>query len=260
MADSPATVEEKKDVVEGANAHSDVSVKPKTEPLWGKKEQELVYDPLLDNNPITIQVLGICSALAVTTLVWPSLVMSVAVVFVIAASSVITSLLRNAIPKPIRLIVQLVIIATLVSIVELTLKAVAFTAYQQLAVYIGLIITNCIVMGRLEAFSMANGPWKSFLDGLGNGLGYGAILVIVGVVREIFGKGTLFAGSPFGGLYLIGPGEDYLVNTVATEGFGTWFGWYANNNLMVLPAAAMFIIGVMIWIQRSVNPKLVDVS
>ena len=251
----PST-QDKKEMVASANAHSDVSTPAKTEPLFGKKERALVYDPLLDNNPITIQVLGICSALAVTTLVWPSLVMSIAVVFVIGAASLVTSLMRNIIPKPIRLIVQLVIIATLVTIVELTLKAVAFTAYQQLAVYIGLIITNCIVMGRLEAFAMANKPWRSFLDGIGNGLGYGAILVIVGVIREIFGKGTLFAGSPFGSVSIIGPSEEYLINTTTSS----LFGWYANNNLMVLPAAAMFIIGIMIWIQRSYNPKLVDIS
>ena len=254
------SVKEKKEIVESANAHSDVSVKPKTEPLWGKQEKALIADPLLDNNPITIQVLGICSALAVTSLIWPSIVISIAVVFVCGAASLATSLLRNSIPKAIRLIVQLVIIATLVTIVELTLKAVAFTAYQQLSVYIGLIITNCIVMGRLEAFAMANKPWRSFIDGIGNGLGYGAILILVAVVRELFGKGSLFAGSPFGGVFLIGPSEDYLINTTATEGFGTWFGWYANNNLMVLPAAAMFIIGIMIWIQRSYNPKLVDIS
>lgn len=242
------------------NETATVAVKPVQEPLFGKKERALVTDPLTDNNPITIQVLGICSALAVTTLVWPSIVISVAVIFVVAASSLVTSLMRNIIPKPIRLIVQLVIIATLVTIVELTLKAIAFTAYQQLSVYIGLIITNCIVMGRLEAFAMANKPWRSVLDGIGNGLGYGAILVIVGIIREIFGKGTLFAGSPFGSLAIIGPGEEYMINTVATAGFGSFFGWYSNNNLMVLPAAAMFIIGIMIWIQRSYNPKLVDIS
>ena len=237
-----------------------VPAKQSAEPLFGKKERALITDPLTDNNPITIQVLGICSALAVTTLVWPSIVISIAVVFVVAASSLVTSLMRNIIPKPIRLIVQLVIIATLVTIVELTLKAVAFTAYQQLSVYIGLIITNCIVMGRLEAFAMANKPWKSVLDGIGNGLGYGAILIIVGIIREIFGKGTLFAGSPFGSISIIGPGEEYLINTAATAGFGSLFSWYSNNNLMVLPAAAMFIIGIMIWIQRSYNPKLVDIS
>lgn len=242
-----------------APVKEDVKVKPKTEPLFGKKERQLLKDPLLDNNPITIQVLGICSALAVTTLVVPSVVMGVAVVFVCGFASLITSLLRDRIPKQIRLIVQLVVVAFLVTIVELTLKAAAFPVYKQLSVFIGLIITNCIVMGRLEAFAMANKPWRSFIDGIGNGFGYAAILILVALVRELFGKGTLFAGS---GLYMpfIGAGEDYWINTAATEGWETYFGWYANNNLMVLPAAAMFIIGVMIWIQRSYNPKLVDIS
>ncbi len=238
-----------------ARPSTGVVEKPKTEPLFGSKERVLISDPLLDNNPITIQVLGICSALAVTTLVWPSLVMSIAVVFVIAISNVTTSLLRHRIPKQIRLIVQLVIIATLVTVVELSLKAFSFTVYKQLSVFIGLIITNCIVMGRLEAFAMANKPWRSFLDGIGNGLGYGAILVLVAIVRELFGKGTLFAGSPIP-ISIIGPGSDFLLDTTSIS----WLGWYSNNNLMVLPAAAMFIIGIMIWVQRSYNPKLVDIS
>ncbi len=231
--------------------------KEKKEPIiqFGKKERQLITDPLNDNNPITVQVLGICSALAVTSLVYPSVVMAVAVVFVTGFASLFTSLLRNYIPKQVRMIVQLVIIAALVTVVELVLKAYNYPVYKQLSVYIGLIITNCIVMGRLEAFSMANKPWRSFLDGIGNGLGYGAILIIVGIIREIFGKGSLFAGSPIE-LKLIGPSADYFINTTTS----TLFGWYANNNLMVLPAAAMFIIGVLIWIQRSYNTKLVDVS
>lgn len=235
---------------------AETAVKEK-EPIFkfGKKERQLITDPLNDNNPITVQVLGVCSALAVTSLVYPSLVMAVAVVFVIAFSSLFTSLLRTYIPKQVRMIVQLVIIASLVTVVELTLKYLNYPVYKQLSVYIGLIITNCIVMGRLEAFSMANKPWRSFLDGIGNGLGYGIILVIVGVVREIFGKGSLFAGSPIE-MKLIGPNADYMINTA--ESF--LFGWYANNNLMVLPASAMFVIGIMIWIQRSYNAKLVDVS
>jgi len=224
------------------------------EPLFGKKERKLITDPLTDNNPITIQVLGICSALAVTSLVVPSLVMSIAVIFVTAFSSLFTSMLRNYIPKAVRMIVQLVIIATLVTIVELTLKYLNYPVYKSLSVYIGLIITNCIVMGRLEAFAMANKPWRSFLDGIGNGLGYGAILVLVAVFRELFGKGSLFAGSGIE-LLIIGPSSDYMINT--TTG---WMSWYSNNNLMVLPAAAMFLIGIFIWIQRSRNPKLVDIS
>jgi len=218
------------------------------EPLFGKKEQKLITDPLNDNNPLTVQVLGICSALAVTSLVYPSFVMAIAVIFVCAFSSLFTSLLRNRIPKSVRMIVQLVIIATLVTVVNLALQALNYPVYKQLSVYIGLIITNCIVMGRLEAFAMANKPWRSFLDGIGNGLGYGAILIIVGVIREIFGKGTLFAGSPIE-LKLIGS-ADSLINIPG----------YQNNNLMVLPAAAMFIIGILIWIQRSYNTKLVDIS
>ncbi|MCG8331829.1 MAG: NADH:ubiquinone reductase (Na(+)-transporting) subunit D [Chitinophagales bacterium] len=235
---------------------ADTAVKEK-EPMFpfGKKERQLLSDPLNDNNPITVQVLGICSALAVTSLVYPSLVMSVAVVFVTAFSSLFTSLLRNYIPKQVRMIVQLVIIATLVTVVELMLKYLNYPVYKQLSVYIGLIITNCIVMGRLEAFSMANKPWRSFLDGIGNGLGYGIILVMVGIIRELFGKGSLFAGSPIE-LKIIGPTAEYMINTTESA----MFGWYANNNLMVLPAAAMFIIGIMIWIQRSYNTKLVDVS
>ena len=222
---------------------------------FGKKERKLIVDPLDENNPITVQVLGICSALAVTSLVYPSFVISVAVVFVCAFSSLFTSLLRNKIPNQVRMIVQLVIIASLVTIVELSLKYFNYPVYKQLTVYIGLIITNCIVMGRLEAFAMANKPWQSFLDGIGNGLGYGLILIIVGVVREVFGKGSLFAGSPIE-MKLIGASPEYFINTLDS----TFFGWYSNNNLMVLPAAAMFIIGILIWIQRSRNPKLVDIS
>ncbi len=224
------------------------------EPLFGKKERQLIYDPLFDNNPITIQVLGICSALAVTSLVVPSFVMSIAVVFVCGFASLFTSLVRERIPTQVRMIVQLVIIASLVTIVELTLKYLNYPIYKQLSVYIGLIITNCIVMGRLEAFAMANKPWRSFIDGIGNGLGYGLILIAVAAVREIFGKGS------FAGIQLIGPSPDYFINTTAESGIGTWFSWYSNNNLMVLPAAAMFLIGIFIWIQRSRNPKLVDIS
>jgi Na+-transporting NADH:ubiquinone oxidoreductase subunit D len=222
---------------------------------FGKKERKLLTDPLNDNNPITVQVLGICSALAVTSLVYPSIVMSIAVVFVTAFANLFTSLLRNYIPKQVRMIVQLVIIATLVTVVELVLKYLNYPVYKQLSVYIGLIITNCIVMGRLEAFAMANTPWRSFLDGIGNGVGYGIILIMVGVFREIFGKGTLLAGSPLE-IKIIGPTTEFFINTQTNP----FFGWYTNNNLMVLPAAAMFLIGIFIWIQRSMNPKLVDVS
>jgi Na+-transporting NADH:ubiquinone oxidoreductase subunit D len=222
---------------------------------FGKKERKLITDPFNDNNPITVQVLGVCSALAVTSLVWPSIVMSVAVIFVLAFANLITSLLRKLIPNQVRMIVQLVIIAFLVTVVELFLKAYNFDVYKQLSVFIGLIITNCIVMGRLEAFAMAETPWKSFLDGLGNAFGYGIILIIVSFFREVFGKGTLLAGSPLE-MKLIGASPDFLINT--TDSF--WFGWYTNNNLMVLPAAAMFVIGVIIWVQRARNTKLIDIS
>jgi len=229
-------------------ATTDTKVAEK-KPLFGKKERTLLTDPLLDNNPITIQVLGVCSALAVTSLVYPSLVMSIAVVFVCAFSSLFTSLLRNAIPKA----------AMLVTLVNETLKAFSYPVYKQLSVYIGLIITNCIVMGRLEAFAMANDPWRSFLDGIGNGLGYGLILIAVAFFRELFGKGTLLAGSGIT-LNIIGAGDQFLINTASEGVMGFLFGWYANNNLMVMSVAAMFVIAVMIWIQRARNPKLVDIS
>lgn len=223
---------------------------------FGKKERALLTDPLNDNNPITVQVLGICSALAVTTLLFPSIIMAIAVIFVCAFSNLATSLLRKSIPKQVRMIVQLVIIATLVTVVELSLKALDYPTYKQLSVFIGLIITNCIVMGRLEAYAMANSPWKSFLDGIGNGVGYGVILIIVAFFREVLGKGTFLAGTPWEAK-LIGPTGEYFINTMAD---GSWFGWYQNNNLMVLPAAAMFLIAIMIWVHRSWNPKLVDIS
>lgn len=217
---------------------------------FGKAERKLLTDPLDSNNPITVQVLGICSALAVTTGMKNALVMAIAVIVVTALANWITSMLRNSIPKAVRMIVQLIIIATLVTIVELTLKAVAFDSYKQLSVFIGLIITNCIVMGRLEAFAMANTPYRSLLDGIGNGVGYGIILLMVAFVRELFGKGELF------GYKIIGNTAEYLVDTTTTWGMG----WYANNGLMVLFPSAMFVIGILIWIHRAWNPSLVDVS
>ena len=217
---------------------------------FGKAERKLLTDPLDSNNPVTVQVLGICSALAVTTGMKNALVMAIAVIFVTMFSNMITSALRNSIPKAVRMIVQLIIIATLVTIVELTLKAVAFDSYKQLSVFIGLIITNCIVMGRLEAFAMANGPYRSMLDGIGNGVGYGIILLMVAFVRELFGKGELF------GAKIIGNTPEYFLDTTTTWGLG----WYANNNLMVLFPSAMFVIGGIIWAHRAWNPSLVDVS
>ena len=231
---------------------ADVKVAEPKEAIFtfGKAERKLVTDPLNDNNPITVQVLGICSALAVTTLLNKAIVMAIAVVFVTAFSNLFTSLLRNGIPKQVRMIVQLVIIATLVTIVELTLKAVNYPIYKELSVFIGLIITNCIVMGRLEAFAMANNPYRSFLDGIGNGLGYGIILIIIAAIREFFGKGSLLDYK------IIGATPEYLLNTTEIS----WLSWYANNNLMVLFPSAMFVIGVIIWAHRAWNKKLVDIS
>ncbi len=218
--------------------------------MFGKKEKLLLTDPLNDNNPITVQILGICSALAVTTLVDKAFVMAIAVIFVTALSNFSVSFLRKGIPKQIRMIVQLVVIAFLVTLVELVLKAVNYPIWKELSVYIGLIITNCIVMGRLEAYAMANKPWRSFLDGVGNGMGYGIILIIVSVVRELFGKGSLV------GYKIIGPTSEYLIDTTHS----TFFSWYMPNNLMVVPAAALFVIGAIVWIQRARYKKLVDVS
>ena len=220
-----------------------------------KKERKLLFDPLNDNNPVTVQVLGICSALAVTSMLLPSIVMAIAVTFVIAFSNLTISLLRNYIPKQVRMIVQLVVIAFLVTIVELTLKAYSYPVYKQLSVFIGLIITNCIVMGRLEAFAMANKPWQSFLDGIGNGLGYGVILIIISFIRELFGRGTLLSGTPLE-MKIIGASSEFWIDTTTNP----YFGWYVNNNLMVLPAAALFIMGLIIWYQRSKTPKLIDIS
>lgn len=217
---------------------------------FGKAERKLITDPLNDNNPITVQVLGVCSALAVTTLMSKTMVMAIAVVAVTAMASFVTSLLRNYIPKQVRMIVQLVIVAFLVTVVELTLKAVNYPIYKDLSVFIGLIITNCIVMGRLEAFALNNTPYKSLLDGLGNGLGYGIIILIVAFIRELTGKGTIFDFK------IIGNTPEFLINTTES----TLFGWYSNNNLMVLAPSAMFVIAGVIYFHRAWNSKLVDVS
>lgn len=230
---------------------ADIAIAEKKKTIaFGKKERKLLTDPINDDNPITVQVLGICSALAVTTGMKNAAVMAVAVIFVCTFSNVITSMFRKSIPKQVRMIVQLVIIATLVTVVELTLKAYAFESYKQLSVFIGLIITNCIIMGRLEAFAMANRPYESALDGLGNGIGYGLILLIVAFFREFFGKGEIF------GAKIIGASAEYAINTTES----TLFGWYQGNNLMVLFPSAMFVIAVLIWAHRAWNTKLVDVS
>ncbi len=221
-------------------------VEKASEPLFSSKNRKLVVDPLDDNNPITVQVLGICSALAVTTQVEPALVMSLCVVAVMAVSNLTVSLIRNIMPGRIRMIIQLLVIATLVTVVDQLLKAFVYDLSKELSVFIGLIITNCIVMGRLEAFAMANKPWPSFLDGIGNGLGYGAILILVAAIRELFGFGTLL-------------GWKLLTPDTAIGGFLADIG-YVNNGIMTTSAAAMFIIGVLIWIQRGRNTKLVDIS
>ena len=213
------------------------------EPLFSKKNRALLTDPLDDDNPITVQVLGICSALAITVKLEPAVVMTVSVIFVMAAGNVIVSILRNVIPTRIRIIVQLLVVATLVALVDQFLKAYAYDVSKQLAIFIGLIITNCIIMGRFEAFALGNGVWKSFLDGVGNALGYGVILIIVGFFRELLGSGTLFGFKVLGdsvektGLYAIG---------------------YENNGFMVLPPMALIVVGIIIWVQRSRNSALIE--
>ncbi len=196
-----------------------------------EKAKDVVLNPLFNDNPIALQILGICSALAVTTNLQTSFVMSLAVIFVLCLSNTAVSLIRNIIPSNIRIIVQMTIIASLVIIVDNILKAYAFEASKQLSVFVALIITNCIVMGRAEAFAMKNGPKLSFLDGLGNALGYSLILLVVGFFRELFGVGTLFGVEIF---------------SVANEG-----GWYVPNGMMLLPPSAFFIIGFFIWLLRA---------
>jgi|TARA_B100001287_G_scaffold199021_1_gene168543 Na+-transporting NADH:ubiquinone oxidoreductase subunit D len=213
-------------------------INKKSEPLFSKKNRALLSDPLDDNNPITVQVLGICSALAITVQLKPALVMTLSVVFVMGASNVIISILRNLIPNRIRIIVQLVVIASLVALVEQVLKAFSYDVYKELSIFIGLIITNCIVMGRLEAFALGNGVWKSFLDGIGNAAGYGIILIIVAFFRELLGSGKLLG-------YQVIPDFIYAMG-------------YENNGLMLLSPMALITVGIMIWIQRSRNRKLIE--
>jgi Na+-transporting NADH:ubiquinone oxidoreductase subunit D len=195
--------------------------------------KEIFINPLNKDNPVTVQMLGICSALAVTSKLEPALVMAISVTVVVAFSNVIISLLRNTIPNRIRIIVQLVVVAALVTIVNEILKAFAYDVSKQLSVFIGLIITNCIVMGRLEAFALANKPWPSFLDGVGNGLGYGLILLIVGFFRELLGSGTLLG-------FKVIPDKLY-----------EW--GYENNGLMILPPMALILVACIIWVQKSRN-------
>ena len=233
---------------------SDIAVKvQEKEALFSKKNRRLITDPFSENNPITVQVLGVCSALAVTSKVDKAIVMSIAVIAVVALANLTISVLRKSIPPQIRMIVQLVVVATLVTLVREVLNAYSYSSYKDLSVYIGLIITNCIVMGRLEAFAMANKPWKSFLDGIGNGLGYAGILIIVATFREIFGSGT-FLGYPVMKWFFI-PINGVRSILGATDPIA-----YVNNGIMVMPAAAMFVIGILIWVQRSMNKNLVDIS
>ena len=206
--------------------------------LFSKQNKEVFTSPLNLNHPILVQVLGICSALAVTSQLKPAIVMGLAVTVITAFSNVIISIIRNTIPTRIRIVVQLVVVAALVTIVSQVLKAFAYDVSVQLSVYVGLIITNCILMGRLEAFAMINGPWESFLVGVGNGIRYACILVAVGAVRELLGNGTLL------GLRII-PECLYVENG----------GFYVNNGMMTMPAMALILVGCLIWLLRSFNKE-----
>ena len=199
--------------------------------LFSKQNKEAFIKPLNGDNPVLVQVLGICSALAVTSQLKPAIVMGLAVTIITAFSNVIISIIRNTIPQRIRIIVQLVVVAALVTIVSQVLKAFAYDVSVQLSVYVGLIITNCILMGRLEAFAMMNKPWPSFLDGVGNGLGYALILVIVGAVRELLGRGSLLG---------------FLLIPEGAYDFG-----YVNNGMMTMPAMALILVGCVIWVHRA---------
>ncbi len=204
--------------------------------LLSAKNKEILFNPLSNNNPVIVQMLGVCSALAVTVKLRPAFVMAISVIAVMAFSNVIISLLRKTIPNRIRIIIQLVVVAALVTIVNEVLKAFAYDVSKQLSVYVGLIITNCILMGRLEAFALGNRPWESFLDGIGNGFGYGIILVVVAFFRELFGSGTLFG-------FQVIPQAFYDIG-------------YVNNGLMIMPPMALILCAIIIWIHRSRNKDL----
>jgi len=213
----------------------------KRESLFSKKNMKLIKDPLNDSNPVSIQVLGICSALAITIMLENAFVMSMSVMFVLIAANVIVSSLRNFIPDKIRIIAQLVIVATLVITVDQVLKAYVYEVSKQLSVFVGLIITNCIIMGRLEAFALANKPGPAFMDAVGNAFGYTWILLVVGFVREVFGSGSVF------GIKFIS--DDWLIDNG---------GFYEHNGLMLLSPIALFLVASIIWVQRSVNRKLIE--
>ena len=208
------------------------------EPMFSAKNLKLLTSPFNQDNPVVVQMLGICSALAVTAKLKPAFVMSLSVIVVTAFANLIMSLLRNTIPSRIRIIVQLVVIAALVILVDQVLKAYVYDVSKQLSVFVGLIITNCIIMGRVEAFALANKPWPSFIDGIGNGIGYGIILVVIAFFRELLGAGTLWG-------YQVIPQSLYDLG-------------YANNGLMLLPPMALVIIGVIIWVQRAFNKNLIE--
>lgn len=219
------------------------------EHFLSKGNRKLLTDPLDDNNPITVQVLGICSALAITVQLEPAIVMALAVTAVMAFSNMAISLMRNMIPSRIRIIVQLVVVASLVALVDQILRAYAYDVSKQLSVFIGLIITNCIVMGRLEAFALANGVYKSFLDGIGNAAGYGLILIIVAFFRELLGAGKLFGYEVLG-----------HKGTTVADSTGLYAWGYVDNGLMLLSPMALIVVGILIWVQRSRNRKLIEQS
>src|SRR6056300_548050 len=214
------------------------------EALFSQKNKRLLIDPLNDDNPVTIQVLDICSALAITVQLKAAIVMSLAVMFVLVFGNLTVSLLRNLIPNRIRIIVQLLIVAFLVILVDQVLKAFAYDVSKQLSVFVGLIITNCIIMGRFEAFALGNGPWKAFLDGIGNSIGYGVILIAVAFFRELLGSGTLL-GFP------VIPQSWYINADTGT-------GFYANNGFFLFPPMALIVVGLIIWAQRAKNTKLIE--
>jgi Na+-transporting NADH:ubiquinone oxidoreductase subunit D len=209
------------------------------EPIFSARNLKLLTEPFGNNNPITVQVLGICSALAVTVKLKPAIVMALSVTIVTAVSNLVIAAIRQYIPDRIRIIVQLVVIATMVILVDQFLKAFVFDVSKQLSVFVGLIITNCILMGRLEAFAMANKPWPSFLDGIGNGAGYGMILVIVSFFRELLGSGTIYGFPVF-------------------EKLGIYHTGYENNGMVILPPMALIFVGLIIWFQRSRNKSLIE--
>jgi len=217
------------------------------EALFSQKNKRLLIDPLNDDNPVTVQVLGICSALAITVQLKAAVVMSIAVMFVLVFGNLIVSLLRNLIPNRIRIIVQLIIVAFLVILVDQVLKAYSYDVSKQLSVFVGLIITNCIIMGRFEAFALGNGPWKSILDGVGNTIGYAAILIIVSFFRELFGAGKLWGYEVLG----------HKGKTIA-ESTGLYHYGYENNGFMMLAPMALITVGILIWYQRSKNRKLIE--